>query len=194
MLIKRSLDKTFIYFHIYTPKDYNQTKDETLKEMNITLDKISKKEVSIYIVNTYKVAKRFQEPLFIAEGRLASFRKRPYFSDTLQLIHTVTVVKSAPLLASYLAKQLEVVYPYRHNQLMDFVKKALSQFFRLRSGILGIRVQWKGRLSGADRSKKQCFQEGAIPLHTMDAKIDYGYSQAFTIYGTCGVKVWICTK
>ena len=64
----------------------------------------------------------------------------------------------------------------------------------MRPDLLGVRVQWKGRLSGSDRSKKESFQQGQIPLHTISAKIDYGYSPAFTIYGTCGVKVWLCLK
>jgi|TARA_B100000768_G_C11127573_1_gene310313 small subunit ribosomal protein S3 len=191
-IIKRSLDKTFIFFHVYTPTNYNQAEDKALKEMKNTLEKINKSEVIIYVINTHSLAKGFHKPIFTVAGQLASFKTRTYFLDTLQLLNTVTVVKSAPLLARYLAKQLEVIY--RHSQYIDFVKKALPKFLELRSELSGIRVQWKGRLSGSDRSKKECFQQGQIPLHTMDAKIDYGYSQAFTIYGTCGVKVWICIK
>ncbi len=61
-----------------------------------------------------------------------------------------------------------------------------------RMGAEGIRVMCSGRLGGAEMARKEQYKEGKIPLHTLRADIDYGTFTAQTIYGSIGVKVWIC--
>lgn len=61
-----------------------------------------------------------------------------------------------------------------------------------RMGAEGIRVMCSGRLGGAEMARKEQYKEGKIPLHTLRADIDYGTYTAQTIYGSIGVKVWIC--
>jgi small subunit ribosomal protein S3 len=63
----------------------------------------------------------------------------------------------------------------------------------MKAGALGIRVQCSGRLGGAEMSRTEWYREGRVPLHTMRAKIDYGFDEARTTYGRIGVKVWIYT-
>ena len=60
-----------------------------------------------------------------------------------------------------------------------------------RAGALGIRVQCSGRLGGAEMSRTEWYREGRVPLHTLRADIDYGFSEAKTTYGVIGVKVWV---
>ncbi len=61
-----------------------------------------------------------------------------------------------------------------------------------RMGAEGIRVMCSGRLGGAEMARKEQYKEGKIPLHTLRADIDYGTYVAQTIYGSIGIKVWIC--
>jgi small subunit ribosomal protein S3 len=61
-----------------------------------------------------------------------------------------------------------------------------------RMGAEGIRVMCSGRLGGAEMARSEQYKEGRIPLHTLRADIDYATSTAQTIYGSIGVKVWIC--
>ena len=63
----------------------------------------------------------------------------------------------------------------------------------MKAGALGIRVQCSGRLGGAEMSRTEWYREGRVPLHTLRAKIDYGFDEARTTYGRIGVKVWIYT-
>ena len=63
----------------------------------------------------------------------------------------------------------------------------------MKAGALGIRVQCAGRLGGAEMSRTEWYREGRVPLHTLRAKIDYGFDEAATTYGRIGVKVWIYT-
>jgi small subunit ribosomal protein S3 len=61
-------------------------------------------------------------------------------------------------------------------------------------GALGIRLRVAGRLNGADIARCENTREGAVPLHTLRANIDYGFAEAATQYGVIGVKCWICRK
>jgi len=61
----------------------------------------------------------------------------------------------------------------------------------MRSGAKGIRIRVSGRLHGAEIARSERAGEGTVPLHTLRANIDYGFSEAHTTYGRIGVKAWI---
>lgn len=60
-----------------------------------------------------------------------------------------------------------------------------------KAGALGIKVKISGRLNGAEIARSEWHLDGRLPLQTLRSDIDYGFSEAFTTYGTIGVKVWI---
>jgi small subunit ribosomal protein S3 len=62
-----------------------------------------------------------------------------------------------------------------------------------KAGAQGIRIQVSGRLGGAEMSRREWYREGRVPLHTLRAKVDYGFDEARTTFGRIGVKVWIYT-
>ena len=61
----------------------------------------------------------------------------------------------------------------------------------IKAGAKGIKVSVAGRLGGAEMARTEWYLEGRVPLHTLRAKIDYGFVEAHTTYGIIGVKVWI---
>ena len=61
----------------------------------------------------------------------------------------------------------------------------------MKAGVLGIKASVGGRLGGADIARTEFYSEGTIPLQTLRADIDYGFTEAATTYGRIGVKVWI---
>lgn len=61
----------------------------------------------------------------------------------------------------------------------------------LKVGAQGIKVSCSGRLGGAEIARTEWYRDGRVPLHTIRADIDYGFSEALTTYGIIGVKVWI---
>jgi small subunit ribosomal protein S3 len=69
------------------------------------------------------------------------------------------------------------------------MKKAMST--ALRQGAKGIKVCISGRLGGAEIARTEWMREGRVPLHTLRADVDYGFSEAKTTAGIIGVKVWI---
>jgi small subunit ribosomal protein S3 len=63
----------------------------------------------------------------------------------------------------------------------------------MKAGAKGIRIQVAGRLGGAEMSRTEWYREGRVPLHTLRAKVDYGFDEARTTFGRIGVKVWVYT-
>ena len=59
-------------------------------------------------------------------------------------------------------------------------------------GAEGIKIMISGRLGGAEMARSESYKEGRTPLHTLRADIDYAISEALTVYGKIGIKVWIC--
>jgi small subunit ribosomal protein S3 len=88
------------------------------------------------------------------------------------------------LLADDLVQQLEKRIPFRRA-----MKSILQRAERDR--IPGIKVQVSGRLNGAEIARTEWARKGRVPLHTLDAKIDYCAATAKTIYGLLGVKIWL---
>ncbi len=61
----------------------------------------------------------------------------------------------------------------------------------MRFGAEGIKIICAGRLGGAEMARTEWYKEGRVPLHTLRADIDYGFTEARTTYGLIGVKVFI---
>jgi len=90
----------------------------------------------------------------------------------------------AQLVAENIALQLERRVAFRRA-----MKKCVTA--ALKFGAKGIRVGCSGRLGGAEMSRSEWYREGRVPLHTLRADIDYGFTEAHTAYGLIGVKVLI---
>jgi small subunit ribosomal protein S3 len=58
-------------------------------------------------------------------------------------------------------------------------------------GAQGIKLKLSGRLGGAEMARSEGYKEGRIPLHTLRADVDYAISEALTVYGKIGIKVWV---
>ncbi|MBL0686204.1 MAG: 30S ribosomal protein S3 [Sulfurospirillum sp.] len=91
---------------------------------------------------------------------------------------------SAQLVAENVAMQLERRVAFRRA-----MKKVIQG--AQKSGAKGIKISVAGRLGGAEMARTEWYLEGRVPLHTLRAKIDYGFAEAHTTYGIIGIKVWI---
>jgi small subunit ribosomal protein S3 len=93
----------------------------------------------------------------------------------------------AQLVSESIAGQLERRISFRRA-----MKRSMQLSMEL--GALGIRVAVAGRLGGAELARREGYLQGKVPLHTLRANIEYGFSEAHTTAGKIGVKVWICKK
>jgi len=91
----------------------------------------------------------------------------------------------AALVGESIANQIEARVSFKRA-----VKMAIASTMRM--GAEGIKVMVSGRLAGAEIARSESFKEGRTPLHTIRADIDYALSEALTVYGKIGIKVWIC--
>ncbi|HZJ58422.1 MAG TPA: 30S ribosomal protein S3 [Clostridia bacterium] len=109
------------------------------------------------------------------------------FTGKTVIINIVEVKNAdmdAQLVAENIASQLERRISYRRA-----MKQSMAR--AMRAGAKGIRTMVAGRLNGAEIARSERYHEGSIPLQTLRADIDYGFTEANTTYGKLGVKVWI---
>jgi len=91
---------------------------------------------------------------------------------------------SAQLVAENIAFQLEKRISFRRA-----MKRAVQQ--AVTSGAQGIKIRCRGRLDGAEIARKESYKHGKVPLQTIKADVDYGFTEAHTTAGLIGIKVWI---
>ena len=91
---------------------------------------------------------------------------------------------NALLVAEGIAVQLEKRIAYRRA-----MRRAVDM--ALKMGAKGIKVMCSGRLGGVEIARSEWYLKGQLPLQTLRADIDYGFTEAFTTYGQIGIKVWI---
>ena len=102
----------------------------------------------------------------------------------INVVEVARIDADAQLVAESIAQQLEKRIAFRRA-----MKQAMQR--TMRSGVQGIKVMVSGRLGGAEIARSEWAKEGRIPLQTLRADVDFGFTEADTIMGKIGVKVWI---
>ena len=91
---------------------------------------------------------------------------------------------SAQSLSLKLKNQLENRSPYKKS-MKTLVREAKK------AGVKGIKIKVSGRLNGAEMARSESESFGKLPLQTIRIPIDYYYTQAYTIFGILGIKIWV---
>jgi small subunit ribosomal protein S3 len=115
------------------------------------------------------------------KGEMQKQTSREVFID-IQEVHKPEL--DAQLVSESIALQLEKRVGFRRA-----MRKAVDS--ALRFGCKGIKVRVSGRLNGNEIARSEWYLQGRLPLHTLRADIDYGFSESKTSYGVIGVKCWI---
>ena len=103
---------------------------------------------------------------------------------TIKVFEIEKVDLEAQLLANLVAEQLEKRIAFR-RAIRTVLQRAQKE------NVNGIKIQVSGRLNGAEMARSEWIREGRVPLQTLRADIDYATTEANTIYGVLGVKVWL---
>ena len=103
---------------------------------------------------------------------------------TIKIFEVKKVDLDAHLLADLVAEQLEKRIAFR-RAIREALQRAQKQ------NVNGIKIQVSGRLNGAEIARSEWIREGRVPLQTLRADIDYATTEANTIYGVLGIKVWL---
>ena len=102
------------------------------------------------------------------------------------------VNRDAKLLANLVAEQLESRVAFRKatRTALEFAQSQYINNVKI-SPLNGIKIQVSGRLNGAEIARSEWVREGRVPLQTLRADIDYATTEANTIYGVLGIKIWL---
>jgi len=103
---------------------------------------------------------------------------------TIKVFEVEKVDLDAKLLSELVAEQLEKRIAFR-RAIREALQRAQKQ------NVNGIKIQVSGRLNGAEMARSEWIREGRVPLQTLRADIDYATTEANTIYGVLGIKVWL---
>lgn len=105
------------------------------------------------------------------------------FPIVISVVEVKKPESNAQLIAESVSGQLERRVSFRRA-----VKQAIGR--AIKAGVSGVKIRTAGRLGGAEIARAEHYHEGSIPLQTIRADVDYGFSEADTTYGKIGVKVW----
>jgi small subunit ribosomal protein S3 len=137
--------------------------------------------ITIYSARPGVVIGKKGEDIEILKGDLQRMLKVPVHVNIEEIRKPET---DAQLIADSITQQLEKRIMFRRA-----MKRAMQNAMRL--GALGVKIMSAGRLNGIEIARTEWYREGRVPLHTLRADIDYGFSEAVTTYGIIGVKVWV---
>jgi len=179
----------------YAGADFGDTLHEDLAIRSYLQDRLAQAGVSRILIE--RPAKKPRVTIYSARPGVVIGRKGADIDKLRQdlnklvnndvSINIVEVRKpeiDAQLVAENVSQQLERRVSFRRA-----LKRSVQSAMRL--GALGIRINAAGRLGGAEIARTEWYREGRVPLHTLRADIDYGFSEAKTTYGICGIKCWI---
>jgi len=129
--------------------------------------------------------KRYNRSLAYLERSLRFLNSISY----INLFDTALATRNATLLAQFVSLNL-----YLHIRNVRFFLRFIDRLmglFMKHYGFKGLKLCIKGRLNGARRARSLVIQKGKVPLNTLSANVSFGFSNSMTIYGVCGVKVWL---
>ena len=180
----------------FAERDYDKQLLEDVKLKNELKDKLKSAGVSSIEIerpgNKLRVIIKTARPGIIIGRKGAEIDKlkadvqkrmngREIYID-IQEVHKPEL--DAQLVSEAIALQLEKRVGFRRA-----MRKAVDS--ALRFGCKGIKVRVSGRLNGNEIARSEWYLQGRLPLHTLRADIEYGFSEARTTYGVIGVKVWV---
>jgi small subunit ribosomal protein S3 len=163
-------------------RDYLKTKLKNAAVARILIERPAKNaRITIYSARPGVVIGKKGEDI---ENLKAELTKRLGVPVAVNIEEIRKPEVDAQLIADSITQQLEKRIMFRRA-----MKRAMQNAMRL--GAQGIKIMSSGRLNGIEIARCEWYREGRVPLHTLKADIDYGFSEAKTTYGVIGVKVWV---
>lgn len=179
----------------YSKRDYAKLLHEDIKLREFVKEKLS--SAGIARIEIERAANKVKLNVYTARPGLVigkkgagvealkSEVKRLSESEVfLNIIEVKNPDANAQLIAENVGNQLAKRVAFRRA-----MKKCMTAAFK--AGIKGIKLQVAGRLGGAEIARTEWYSEDSVPLHTLRANVDYGFSEAQTTYGVIGVKAWV---
>src|SRR5205085_5563694 len=163
-------------------RDYLKTKLKNASVGRVVIERPAKNaRITIFSSRPGVVIGKKGEDIEVLKSALTKMMGVPVHVNIEEIRKPET---DAQLIADSIAQQLEKRIMFRRA-----MKRAMQNAMRL--GAQGIKIMSSGRLNGIEIARCEWYREGRVPLHTLKADIDYGFSEAKTTYGVIGVKCWV---
>lgn len=153
----------------------------SLARIEIERDNSGRIKLFLHVARPAMIMGKNGENIEKLRNDVAAYIGKPVY---LTLIEERRPDQNAILVAQRIASDLEKRTSFRRATRMAIERT-------MKTGVKGIKVCVSGRLGGAEIARVEHYHEGTIPLQTLRADIDYGFTEAKTTYGRIGVKVWI---
>lgn len=179
----------------YSDKNYTELLHEDLKVRDYIQNKLSAAGISRVEIeraaNNLRINIHTAKPgMVIGRGGTGVEELRKQIEKlTGKKVHLNIVEIKVPELDAFLVAESVASQLKRRIAFRRAMKQAI--FRTMRSGAKGIKIACSGRLGGTEMARNESYLEGKVPLQTLRADIDYGFTEAHTTYGRIGVKVWI---
>lgn len=191
--------KTFLAIKKFTQFDSLKTNSFTTKFFN-SLHLFLKKNIKICLT-LHQLNKNVNQEMnrdkikFLKKSliKLRKYKQNEFFKEGVNILFmSITKNRMANLLSKFMSTHL-AKSKKKHNFFLKFMKTTLTLFENSPdSNIGGIKIKINGRLNGRPRAKHKTITIGdGVPALTLNSKIDYAESTAYTANGTLGIKVWI---
>lgn len=132
---------------------------------------------------------RLPRVLIRSRKKFGFLKRLNYYSTLMNLAYWVFRTKQPQFLAKFLAQEFGKTRFQR--SLYNNVDKVCAFLFNENKEIQGIRIQVSGRMNKSKRTRKFVVQYGAITTQTVCHPLRYAFEEAYTVYGSMGVKIWI---
>ena len=169
--IERNQQEVVINIHTAKPGLIIGRSGQGVNELKVYLEKeVNKIDYPIYIKNKLKDSSTNTRKIKV------------------NIIEIRNPESCASLIAQNIAQQLEKRVAYRRAVKMA-IDKAKQQ-----KDVKGVKIKVAGRLGGVEIARREKFLNGSIPLSALRSNVDYSFTNAFTTFGTIGIKVWVYKK
>jgi small subunit ribosomal protein S3 len=141
-------------------------------------------QLDIYTARPGVVVGKGGQGIEVLHDKVKTMLHRVGLDIRINILEINKVDLEAQLVAESIAQQLEKRVAFRRA-----MKQAIQR--SMRAGAVGVKIMVSGRLGGTDIARTEWSKEGRIPLQTLRADVDYGFTEAHTMVGLIGVKVWV---
>nr|YP_009327217.1 ribosomal protein S3 [Aphanomyces astaci]AOQ30608.1 ribosomal protein S3 [Aphanomyces astaci] len=181
----------YIFVNNYFKRDILNKKIKIIYNLNSFLKK--EYNVKLFILKTHFKLNKYQKNLrFFIKFLKKKRKKNKKLLKFLSICQIAFSIGKMNMIAKYISRTIKK--KKIHRGYLNFINKILKEFYKMNSKILGYKLQVKGRLNRSKRKRKFTYQEGQIPLSTLNKNVQYTFDEFITKSGVCSIKMWFYLK
>jgi ribosomal protein S3 len=181
----------YIFVHNHFKREILEENLKIINHLNSFLK--NKYNIKIFILKTHFKLNKYQKNLrFFIKYLKKKKNKNKKLLKFLSICQIAFSIGKMNMISKYICRTIKKKKVQRGY--LNFINRILKEFYKMNSKILGYKLQVKGRLNRSKRKRKFVYQEGQIPLSTLNKNIQYTFDEFITKSGVCSIKMWFYLK